>query len=100
MRQSRRRSLTPHVVPEHQQFKRARMMSAQIEQINIHYQRDMAGKGAALAALGACRSRGKGRGQPWVEKGNKPGRYMPHQGARECARRLAQWRTQSDKSAA
>lgn len=43
-----------------------------------------------LAALGPYVSRGKGRGSPSRRYGNKPGKYMPHQGKRECARRVRQ----------
>lgn len=35
-------------------------------------------------------SRGKGRGSVNRVYGNKPGKYTPHQGARECARRVRQ----------
>lgn len=35
------------------------------------------------------RSRGKGRGTPERRYGNVGGKYMPHQGAKECARRVA-----------
>lgn len=38
-------------------------------------------------ALAARLSRGKGRGAESRKFGNKPGKYMPHQGARECERR-------------
>lgn len=45
---------------------------------------------AALEALGPYVSRGKGRGSVNRVYGNKPGKYTPHQGARECARRVRQ----------
>lgn len=44
----------------------------------------------ALAKIGPYKSRGHGRGSPLRRYGNKPGKYMPHQGKRECARRLRQ----------
>ncbi len=43
-----------------------------------------------LAAIGQYKSRGHGRGSPSRRYGNKPGKYMPHQGKQECARRLRQ----------
>lgn len=43
-----------------------------------------------LAAIGQYKSRGHGRGTPSRRYGNKAGKYMPHQGKRECARRLGQ----------
>lgn len=45
---------------------------------------------AALEALGPYVSRGKGRGSVNRVYGNKPGKYTPHQGTRECARRVRQ----------
>ena len=48
------------------------------------------GNPAKLAAIGTYVSRGKGRGSPPRRYGNKPGKYMPHQGKRECARRVRQ----------
>lgn len=42
---------------------------------------------AALGKVGLYKSRGKGRGTPSRRYGNRPGRYMPHQGDRECFRR-------------
>jgi len=46
----------------------------------------------ALAQIGPYRSRGKGRGKTFGNQnsGNRAGKYMPHQGKRECARRLRQ----------
>lgn len=44
----------------------------------------------ALGALGTYRSRGKGRGSVNHVYGNQAGKYMPHQGAREMARRVRQ----------
>lgn len=50
----------------------------------------------ALAGLAPYKSRGKGRAQPftksWFLRRNQPsyGRYMPHQGKREIARRVRQ----------
>lgn len=41
-------------------------------------------------ALGPYVSRGKGRGSANRVYGNKAGKYTPHQGARECARRVRQ----------
>ena len=38
----------------------------------------------------SSRSRGKGRGTPSRTYGNPAGKYMPHQGAKECARRKRQ----------
>ena len=46
----------------------------------------------ALGGLEPYKSRGKGRGAPSRRYGNKSGKYMPHQGARECARRREQMR--------
>jgi hypothetical protein len=46
----------------------------------------------AMGKIDAYRSRGKGRGTASKRYGNKPGKYMPHQGARECARRVEQRR--------
>jgi hypothetical protein len=43
---------------------------------------------AALAALPPYKSRGKGRGSRPVFAGHKPGKYTPHQGPRECERRM------------
>jgi hypothetical protein len=47
---------------------------------------------AALAAIGPYKSRGHGRGKAFDKQrhGNKSGKYAPHQGKCECARRLAQ----------
>ena len=42
---------------------------------------------ARIGALGAYKSRGHGKGLPGKRHGNTPGRYMPHQGAQEIARR-------------
>lgn len=42
---------------------------------------------AALATIKPYKSRGKGRGSISPRFGNKSGRYSPHQGKRECARR-------------
>lgn len=36
------------------------------------------------------KSRGHGRGTPSRRYGNKPGKYTPHQGKQECARRVRQ----------
>ena len=47
-------------------------------------------KQIALSRIGSYKSRGKGRGTPSRHFGNKSGKYMPHQGPRECARRLRQ----------
>jgi len=44
----------------------------------------------ALSNIPNYRSRGKGRGTPSTFYGNRPGRYMPHQGEREKARRRRQ----------
>jgi len=41
--------------------------------------------------LFAYKSRGKGRGTISPRFGNKSGKYRPHQGARECARRRQQF---------
>lgn|GEM_PF-2753531 len=47
---------------------------------------------SALASLPAYRSRGKGRGSANHQHGVDRSKYMPHQGAREKARRVArQW---------
>jgi hypothetical protein len=46
------------------------------------------GDSAKLAAIGPYKSRGHGRGSPSRRYGNKPGKYMPHQGAQEIERRL------------
>lgn len=37
--------------------------------------------------LGAYKSRGHGRGTPSRRYGSRPGKYEPHQGAKECERR-------------
>ena len=44
---------------------------------------------AALSKIPEYRSRGKGRGTPSRRYGNPPGKYVPHQGKQECARRAA-----------
>ena len=44
----------------------------------------------AMGAIGEYRSRGKGRGTPSKRFGNFAGKYSPHQGKREIARRLRQ----------
>lgn len=64
-------------------------------------------KDAALVKAGAAlmryKSRGKGRGSREYQYGHKAGKYLPHQGARECARRrgeigaAARWREQQDR---
>ena len=46
------------------------------------------GDSAKMAAIGAYKSRGHGRGSPSKRYGNKPGKYMPHQGAQERERRI------------
>lgn len=49
--------------------------------------------GMVFNQLGAYRSRGKGgkcSRYCRTNHGNKPGKYMPHQGAKECARRRRQ----------
>lgn len=51
--------------------------------------------GVVYHQLGAYRSRGKGgKGNRYcaTRHGNKPGKYMPHQGAKECARRRVRGR--------
>lgn len=48
----------------------------------------MAARVAAEALIGPYRSRGKGRGTPPRNHLPRPNKYLPHQGARECARRL------------
>lgn len=45
---------------------------------------------AALGLIGDYRSRGKGRGTPSRRYGNPAGKYTPHQGKQEIARRLRQ----------
>lgn len=45
---------------------------------------------AALATIKPYRSRGKGRGSISPRFGNESGKYRPHQGKRECARRVRQ----------
>lgn len=45
----------------------------------------------ALDSIGPYRSRGKGRGTPSRRYGNTPGKYLPHQGERERARRRSQF---------
>ena len=45
---------------------------------------------AALEALGPYVSRGKGQGSVNRVYGNKAGKYTPHQGKRECTRRVRQ----------
>lgn len=44
----------------------------------------------ALATIKPYRSRGKGRGTISPRFGSKAGKYTPHQGKRECARRVRQ----------
>lgn len=44
----------------------------------------------AMLRIPEYRSRGKGRGTPSRRYGNPIGKYMPHQGERECARRRRQ----------
>lgn len=44
----------------------------------------------ALGLIPAYKSRGHGRGTPSRRYGNKPGKYTPHQGKQECARRVRQ----------
>lgn len=48
------------------------------------------GDSLKLAAIGQYKSRGHGRGSPSRRYGNKPGKYLPHQGKQECVRRLRQ----------
>lgn len=43
-----------------------------------------------LAGIPEYKSRGHGRGTPPRRYGNKPGKYTPHQGKQECARRVRQ----------
>ncbi len=44
-----------------------------------------------LAQVGTYQSRGKGRGTAPTQHGHKhASKYMPHQGPRECARRVRQ----------
>ncbi len=45
------------------------------------------GDAAKMAAIGQYKSRGHGRGSPNRRYGNKPGKYMPHQGDQERYRR-------------
>jgi hypothetical protein len=45
---------------------------------------------AELAKIGPYVSRGKGIGKPAKNFIKKAGKYMPHQGKRECARRVRQ----------
>ena len=47
----------------------------------------------ALGGIPQYRPRGKGRGTPSKRFGNKAGKYTPHQGANECARRVRQMAT-------
>jgi len=44
----------------------------------------------AMGRIGQYRARGKGRGTPSKRFGNPAGKYTPHQGAKECARRVLQ----------
>ncbi len=46
------------------------------------------GDAAKMATIGQYKSRGHGRGSPSRRYGNKPGKYMPHQGAQEIERQL------------
>lgn len=48
------------------------------------------GDSLKLAAISPYKSRGHGRGSPSRRYGNKPGKYSPHQGKQECARRMSQ----------
>lgn len=47
-------------------------------------------KSELLALIPTYKSRGKGKGGLPRSYGNKAGKYMPHQGKRECARRMRQ----------
>lgn len=69
-------------------FKLARMMFAAIAgamKLPTHGEQQL-----ALGQIGPYISRGKGRGAPSRRFGNPPGKYVPHQGERETARRRRQ----------
>lgn len=69
-------------------FKLARMMFAAIAaamQLPSRGEQQL-----ALGQIGPYISRGKGRGSPSRRYGNPPGKYWPHQGERETARRRRQ----------
>lgn len=51
-----------------------------------------AGDMGKLAKIGPYRSRGHGRGSHSANHHKARSKYMPHQGKRECARRLGQLR--------
>lgn len=44
----------------------------------------------AFGEIPQYRPRGKGRGTPSKKFGNPGGKYTPHQGSKECARRVRQ----------
>ena len=69
-------------------YRRARIVSQLVALANSFP--SVADRTAALAAIPPYRSRGKGRGSADRNYGNKPCKYTPHQGARECARRVRQ----------
>jgi hypothetical protein len=54
---------------------------------DVNAAEDTAALGEAMRMSHLYKSRGKGRGSLEHRHGNKPGKYMPHQGARECERR-------------
>lgn len=66
-------------------FKRARAMFAAIAAAMLL---PMAEQAAAMADIGPYRSRGKGRGSAPRNHLPRANKYLPHQGARECARRV------------
>ena len=68
--------------------RRAKIIAALVQTANAFP--DIADRTAALARIPVYRSRGKGRGSANRSYGNKPGKYTPHQGTRECARRVRQ----------
>lgn len=89
-RRAKRNALRrPHVGRKIDHFKAAQEM---FEKIKSALGLGEVEKATAMAAIKPYRSRGKGRGTPSMRFGNKAGKYMPHQGARECARRRGELR--------
>lgn len=65
-------------------FKRAKAMFTAIRAAMLL---PMLEQAAAMALIGPYKSRGHGRGTPVRNHRRARSKYLPHQGARECARR-------------